>query len=171
MRVFLTGFMASGKSTVGRCLARRLGLRFTDLDDEIVQSAGMSVREIFARGGESAFRRLETEALERVAATGGTVVATGGGTITVEANRDIIRRAGISVWINPPFDALVERMGGAERIDRPLFRSETEALELFRRRLPAYRQADLRVDVGRAEEPEAVASRITLLLGEAGCAT
>ncbi|HEX6862863.1 MAG TPA: shikimate kinase, partial [Thermoanaerobaculia bacterium] len=90
--------------------------------------------------------------------------ATGGGTVTFEANARWIRANGVSVWLNPAFGTIVGRIGGLGKRDRPLFREEAQALALYRERLPAYRQADLTVDVGPAEQPEEIAARIAFLL-------
>ncbi len=169
MRVYLTGFMGSGKSTVGRRLAHRLGSQFLDLDQEIERRAGMTVREIFERLGEPAFRQMEHEALLATAEypnVADVVVATGGGTVTFEANARWIGRQGIAVWVNPAFATIVARIGGLGKHDRPLFRDEAQALALYRERLPAYRKADLTVDVGVGERAEEVAARIALLLGK-----
>ena len=166
MRVYLTGFMGSGKSSVGRRLAQRLGSEFLDLDQEIERKAGMTVREIFERLGEPAFRQMEHEALLATAEHPDVVVATGGGTVTFEANARWIGRQGIAVWLNPAFATIVARIGGLGKHDRPLFRDEAQALALYRERLPAYRKADLIVDVGAGERAEEVAARIALLLGK-----
>lgn len=165
MRVFLTGFMGSGKTTVGRFLSERLEVPFVDLDREIERRAGMSVREIFEAGGEALFRRLEHEALAHAVAGPGAVIATGGGTITVESNFEILERSGVSIWLDLPFPAIVERIGKLGKEDRPLFQDEAQALELYRRRLPVYRRADLRLGVEPGETPQEVAARIALLLG------
>ena len=166
MRVYLTGFMGSGKSSVGRHLAQRLGAEFLDLDQEIERAAGMTVREIFERHGEPAFRQMEHEALRATADLPDVVVATGGGTVTFEANARWIGRQGIAVWLNPAFATIVARIGGLGKHDRPLFRDEAQALALYRERLPAYRKADLTVDVRPGERAEEVAARIALLLGK-----
>lgn len=171
MRIYLTGFMGSGKSTVGRRLAERLSVPFVDLDEEIERQAGMTVREIFERHGEPAFRRLEHEALRATLELPDAVVATGGGTMVFEGNLRLIRASGLSVWLNPPFAAIVSRIGALGKEDRPLFRDEKQALALYQERLPAYRRADLAVDVAPEEEPEEVAARITLRIGERKCAT
>jgi shikimate kinase len=165
VRVYLTGFMGSGKTAVGRKLAERLGARFLDLDEEVERRAGMTVREIFERHGEPAFRKLEQEALAATREEPDVVVATGGGTVTFEANARWIRANGVSVWLNPPFATIVSRIGGRGKQDRPLFRDEVQALALYRERLPAYRQADLTVDVGPDDQPEEIAARIALILG------
>jgi shikimate kinase len=171
MRIYLTGFMGSGKTTAGRLLAERLGVPFLDLDREIELRAGVTVREIFERRGEAAFRELEAEALRGTLAFPDVVVALGGGTMTFEANLRLIRSDGLSVWLNPPFATIVSRIGGLGKADRPLFRDETQALALYRERLPAYRAADVTVDVTPQEGPEEIAARIALLIGTRRCAT
>ena len=170
MRVYLTGFMGSGKTAAGRKLADRLGVPFVDLDAEVERRAEMPVREIFELHGEPAFRALEQEALRATGELPDAVVATGGGTVTFEANARWIRANGVSVWLNPAFATIVSRIGALGKRDRPLFRDEVQALALYRERLPAYRQADLTVDVGPEEQPEEVAARIDLLIGGGRCA-
>ncbi len=164
MRVFLTGFMGSGKTTVGRLLSERLGVPFIDLDLEIEAGAGRSVREIFAEGGEPLFRRIEREALVTALGAPEAVIATGGGTLTVETNRRLLAERGISLWLNPPFSVIAERIGTLGREDRPLFQTEAQALELYRSRLPFYRRADLELSIDPGETPEEVAARAALLL-------
>jgi len=169
LRVFLTGFMGSGKTTVGRALGAALGWPFVDLDAEVEAGAAMTVREVFARLGEPAFRELEHEALRQVLARPAPmVVATGGGTYTFERNLALVRGAGTSVWLNPSFATIVGRIGALGKQDRPLFRNEVEALALYRARLPAYGEADLRVDVGPQETAEEVAARVAVWLQQAG---
>lgn len=164
MQIYLTGFMGSGKSTVGRRLARRLGVPFVDLDEEIERRAGMRVREIFERHGEPAFRQMEAEALRETASRPDVVVATGGGTMMFEGNVRLIRSAGLSVWLNPAFATIVSRIGALGKQDRPLFKDEVQALALYRERLPAYRRADLTLDIAPGEGPEEIAARIALLI-------
>lgn len=170
MRIFMTGFMGAGKTTVGQRLAALLDLPFVDLDQEIERLAGSSVREIVEGQGEPWFRRLELEALQSVLLRGDAVIATGGGTLTSELGARLIRDAGLSVWLNPSFATIVERIGALGKADRPLFREEAQVLALYRERLPAYRRADLTVDVAADEAPEEVAARIGLLLRERRCA-
>jgi shikimate kinase len=171
VRIYLTGFMGCGKSTAGRFLAERLGAPFVDLDTEIEQRAGMTVREIFEQHGEAVFRRLEQEALRATAERPDVVVATGGGTMVFEGNFRWIQANGLSVWLNPPFATIVSRVGGLGKRDRPLFRDETQALALYRERLPAYQRADLTVDMAPGEGPQEIAARIALRIGERRCAT
>ena len=170
MHIFLTGFMGAGKTTVGERLAAMLELPFVDLDHEIERRAGSTVRELVESHGEPWFRRLELEALQAVMGRGDSVSATGGGTLTSELGARLIREAGLSVWLNPSFATIVDRIGTLGKADRPLFREEAQVLALYRERLPAYRRADVTVDVGPLEAPEEIAARIALLLRERRCA-
>jgi len=171
LRIYLTGFMGSGKTTVGRLLAERLGCAFVDLDAEVERSAGLAVREIFERRGEAEFRRLERERLEATFALDPVVVATGGGTFAAGGNLAAARGRGLVVFLHPPFTAIVARIGALGKGDRPLFRDEASALALYRSRLPAYRRADLTVEVAAAESAEEVAARIVLALPERVCSS
>jgi shikimate kinase len=164
MHYFLTGFMGSGKTTVGRALAHRLERPFLDLDTEIEIRTGLGVREIFERGGESLFRRLEHLTLVEVVERPQAVIATGGGTVTLQRNLDVMVRSGLTVWLDPPFAVIARRIGSQGKEDRPLFDTETQALELYRSRLAAYRRADLRIEVEASEHPEEVAARVELLI-------
>jgi shikimate kinase len=169
LRIYLTGFMGAGKSSVGRVLAARRGVPFVDLDAEIVARAGASIPEIFAAGGEGEFRRLEREALEAVLGVpelADAVIATGGGTVAWMGTAERLAASGATVWLNLPFATIVERIGVLGKLDRPLFRDETQAFALYRERLAAYRRCDLEVAVAAEESPEEVAARVEQRLAE-----
>jgi shikimate kinase len=171
-RVFLVGFMASGKTAVGSALAARLGVRFIDLDREIEAAAGADVATIFAQRGEPAFRDLEHQALRRTSAAAAAVVATGGGAMIAARNRALIRELGTSVWLDAGFDVILDRLSPSGRRQRPLFRDEEQALKLFRERRDFYRRADLRLEIDLADTARGVAARIAdLLTRENLCAT
>jgi shikimate kinase len=158
--------MGAGKTSVGRALAARLGVPFRDLDDEVERGAGRSIREIFDDAGEAEFRRLERDTLARLVEApdlADMVLATGGGTVAQEPCRRLLA-TGLTFWLNPPFACIVERIGSLGKMDRPLFRDETQAWALYRSRLAAYRRCDVRVDVRPEESEDEVAARIELLL-------
>lgn len=159
-RIYLVGFMGAGKTSVGVALAAKLGYGFVDLDQEVEGRAGTSVREIFERRGEDAFRELEHRLLAETSARRRVVVATGGGAFTFERNRELIRRSGTSVWLNPDFDTLLARLDRAGRTSRPLFRDPEGARRLHRRRLGDYRRADLELRIDSDETAEEVAGKI-----------
>jgi shikimate kinase len=150
--LYLTGYRGSGKTTVGRLVASRLGRRCIDLDDEIETHAGRSIREIFADGGEAIFRDLETAALARVAADSAAVISLGGGAILRPENREVIAKTGIAVWLKIDADTVLQRLAGdattAER--RPSLTSlppREEVESLLQKRQPLYQQvADHEVD-------------------------
>jgi shikimate kinase len=123
LRVVLVGMMGSGKTTVGKLVASRLGCGFSDTDDEVELNACLTVREIFERSGESVFRHAEAEALSALMAVGGPrVVAVGGGAVLSEANRQVMRRDATVVWLRTRAGTLTERVGTGE--GRPLLASE-----------------------------------------------
>ncbi len=116
--IFLTGFMGSGKSTIGPILANTLGYDFADVDRLIEQKANARVVQIFERDGEEEFRRLEREALEAITARDHCVVSLGGGTIANESNFSLIRESGIIIYLRLEPDQIYQRVH--HRPDRPL---------------------------------------------------
>ena len=118
-RVYLTGFMGSGKSTVGPILANVLGLRAFDLDVDVARRAGAPVAAFFAAHGEPAFRALEADALRATAALDGVVVATGGGALAREPNLSWALDHGTVVYLRLPAAALADRLARSRNV-RPL---------------------------------------------------
>ncbi len=163
--------MGSGKTTVGRRLAANLGFEFIDLDQAIEREAGRTIASIFADEGEAAFRTLERHALRRAAAAADVVVAAGGGAVVDPGNRRLMKESGTTVWLNPEFETIVDRLADRPTGERPLFVDPERARDLFESRLSSYQQADLRVDVGADEEAAEVAARIAGLLEGERCAT
>lgn len=149
--VFLVGFMGSGKSTVGRLLAKHLGVSFVDLDDDIERAAGRTIAEVFAQDGEDAFRDAEHAALALRAAQPGGVVALGGGAFTFPRNRDLLRGRGVSIWLDCGFDRAFARVSGFSH--RPLAQDPGQFRALFDRRQAEYAQADVRIPV-ESDDPE-----------------
>ncbi|HEV8674419.1 MAG TPA: shikimate kinase [Methylomirabilota bacterium] len=146
--VILVGFMGAGKSTVGRVLARRLGLCFVETDDMITAGEGKSIPEIFAERGEAHFRTLEAAVLEALADKRGHVIATGGGFPCRPGVMERLRALGTVVWLAADFDTLYTR---ASRLGaRPMLatRSRDEAAALYEARKPHYARAHLAVEVG-----------------------
>lgn len=164
MRVFLVGFMAAGKSRIGRRLARSLGWTFLDLDTAIAEHEGQPVADLIVERGEAYFRERETAALERCGAVDQAVIATGGGVFTLERNRRLIAELGTSVWLDPPWEALRRRAQQSHK-RRPLFESPDQARALYESRLESYRQADLRVRTRGTERKRDVAAEIVRRLG------
>jgi len=136
--VYLVGMPGSGKSTVGKELAGRLGVPFVDLDAEIERREGRTVSEIFASDGEAAFRALEAKELVRAAAQDPSVVACGGGVVLEPANRITLRNTGTCVFLSVPLAVLRERVRPSA--DRPLIRQSGDLEELLTVREPLYRE-------------------------------
>ena len=138
--IFLIGFMAVGKSTIGRRVSELLGLPFEDLDQRIAARSGASIPELFASVGERGFRTLEAEELARVAAGPPALIATGGGAPCHGDNLQVMRTHGLVIALTAPLDALCARV--TEPGDRPLFDQPVETVAaLLQTRMPYYRQA------------------------------
>ncbi len=159
--IYIVGFMGTGKSSVGRCLAGRLGFTFYDLDSEIERVAGETVGEIFRNRGEAHFRRLESDELRRVSAGSRTVVALGGGAFCSVQNRRVTAETGISVWLDASLEIIMARCAGDD--SRPLFGGRDAMAALLESRRPQYGRADLRIDIEGLEIDE-ITDRIIALL-------
>lgn len=147
--IYLVGFMGSGKSSVGRLLAHRLGWSFFDIDHEIEAAEKTSITEIFEQRGEEEFRRVESEILRQhvrwVERGRPAVLALGGGAFVEPANRLLLADNGITVWLDCPFDIVSRRV--ARESHRPLARDPEKFAALFQNRLEVYRLADVRVAI------------------------
>ena len=155
--------MGSGKTAVGKRLARNLGLRFVDSDREIEKRSGVSIDFIFDKEGESGFRRREHEMLTELTQLSGVVLATGGGTIMNAENRRYLKRNGTVVYLETSVQQQCARVGDAG--DRPMIRKddhlESRLSELMRVREPLYREiSDLTVATDK-RHVTAVAKDIT----------
>ena len=162
MKIYLVGFMGSGKTTVGRELASRIDAPFFDLDDLITSAEKMTVREIFAQHGEPYFRKRERDLLRSTRHLDGGVIATGGGTFTFDENIQFIKSEGLSVYLSAPYALLRSR--GADKADRPLFDDDVTAHELYASRIRYYRMSDLTLDVREKETPAEIVERLMLEL-------
>jgi shikimate kinase len=153
-KIYLVGFMASGKSTIGRALARRLGWRVEDVDELIEHRERRTIPEIFTQSGEPYFRAAERDILRLLQPIRHVVIATGGGTFMDPENRAFINMDGVSVWIDVPLVDLIPRIPLDGR--RPLAANRAELERLYAARVDTYRLAHLRVAAGRAAVPATV---------------
>ena len=145
--IYLVGMMGSGKSSVAKLLAQRLMRSIADLDDMIVQAAGMPIAVIFARYGEQRFRALETEQLAVCAQYERYIVATGGGVVIRDENIDRMKQSGIVIYLASPLDELYDRIAGDGA--RPLLQADNPRKrleEIFILRKAQYEKADYTID-------------------------
>ena len=164
-RVALIGFMASGKSTVGRTLAGILGWEFADVDDLVESAAGMTIGELFRSAGEAAFRRAETSCLLGLTSRSRLVVACGGGAPMRDENLPFFTAPGTIVfYLHCPLEVALSRAEGGPA-ERPLLaQGRTEAARLYAERLPRYRALGIEIDAAAGsprEVAEAIARRTT----------
>ncbi|MCQ2183155.1 MAG: hypothetical protein MJY89_07110 [Bacteroidales bacterium] len=165
MVISLTGFMGSGKSCVGRALAKRLSIRFVDLDEAIVRRSRRSIASIFEEG-EAAFRLVELETLRSVLARGSGdsyVLALGGGTLSIPEALSLVLEETTSVYLKAPAELLMER-AGRNTSSRPLFGKD--AADLLASREHTYEKAAFTVSV-EGKTPQMIAEEIAVFLGKA----
>ena len=145
--IVLVGIMGAGKSTVGKILADRLGMRFVDADQEIERAAGCTITDFFEKYGEVEFRKGEERVISRILAGEPCVLATGGGAFMSEATRLLIKKIATSVWLRVSFEVLAKRL--EKRSDRPLLQTadpQQTLKALIKKRYPIYNDADFIVD-------------------------
>ena len=152
--IALTGFMGTGKTVVGKVLAKKLGKEFIETDALIERQAGKPIPEIFGQDGEIRFREYEIEIVKQVAGTKNAVIACGGGVVLNKINIDRLRQECVIVLLTASTEAILKRTSGGKN-DRPLLESKNKALnirELLRFRKPFYeRAADIKVDTTKLD--------------------
>ena len=163
MKIYLVGFMGAGKTTVGRELAPRVESPFFDLDELVEAAEKMSIKDIFGQHGEPYFRKRERDILRSTHYLEDAVIATGGGTFTFEDNIQFIQSEGLSVFLSAPYALLRSRIGD-KAAERPMFRDDVAAHELYNARLRFYKMCDVTIEIREEETPKAIAERILLQL-------
>jgi shikimate kinase len=147
--IYIVGFMASGKSTIGRALAHRLGWSFFDTDDEIEAAEKVSIAEIFSTVGEEEFRRIESGIIRQhvkwIERGRPAVLALGGGAFAESRNRDLLLGNGIAFWLDCPFEIVSRRV--ADTSHRPLARDPHQFAALYESRRDTYSMADARIPI------------------------
>lgn len=140
--IILCGFMGCGKTTVGKQLAKKAGIKFIDMDKYIETKAGITVKEIFDKYGEKGFRDMEYEACRELAGSNNKVIAAGGGTLTFERNIKVLKNTGTIVLIDASYETLCNRL--KYDTSRPLLQCENrneKIKNLLNQRMPLYRKA------------------------------
>lgn len=162
--IVLVGLMGAGKSTVGRRLAKRLGLPFVDSDTEIEDASGLSAAEVFERYGEADFRDGERRLVARLVNGEVRIIATGGGVFVDPSTRDLLNRRAITVWLDAPIDVLAERT--SRRDTRPLLRNDNPKGTLERlaeERGRSYSAAHIHVKSGNGAHRDVVEAIVAAL--------
>lgn len=156
--IYLVGFMACGKTVIGRQLAERLGWTFVDIDSDIEAEQKISIAEIFDTRGEEEFRKLEREAIRKrvkMAQAGkAMVVALGGGAFAQPVNYDILENNGVTIWLDCPLSIIQRRIG--DPTGRPLARDPKKFEELYHARRESYARADYRIEIAGDDPAVAV---------------
>lgn len=165
--IILIGFMAAGKSSVGRLLARELNWNFIDTDNEIEQVTGLKIAQIFRRYGEKRLRSEENLLVKRIAGVTKTVIATGGGTILDSENRKRLQEMGVLIHLFVPVEDVLQRV--KRKNDRPLLKkSIPEIKEIWQNRLDIYNQGSIVIDTSDKNLSEIVSEILGILKGGCG---
>lgn len=158
MNIILIGFMAAGKSSVGRLLAKQLGWDYLDTDSEIEKVTGLKIPELFRKYGEMRFRSEESLVVKKLSGRTETIIATGGGTAIWEDNWNRLEHLGTIIHLYVPLEVALRRI--KRRQDRPLLlKSEEEIKRLWQERLNIYNKAHITIDTS-AKEITAVVDEI-----------
>jgi len=162
--LYLVGFMASGKTTIGRLLADELGWDFADLDEDIVAEHGSAILDIFDTLGEAEFRKTEQTAIRKrvgqIERGKPMVVALGGGTFVPQAIQEFLIENGITVWLDCPFERVSARIQDSSH--RPLARDPEKFKQLYQDRRDAYGNAEYRIEI-QGDDPAPVVAAILKL--------
>ena len=143
--IVLIGFMGTGKTTIGKSLARSLGWTFVDTDELVELTAGSSVQKIFEEQGEIYFRKLETEVLIQVLGSEQQIIATGGGAVLAEHNREVMIEGGLVIALQADISTIIQRVSGDQ--SRPLLKGDLSdrVAALLEQRKFAYDFADISI--------------------------
>lgn len=162
--IILIGFMAAGKSSVGRLLARELGWDYLDTDMEIEEATGLKISELFRKYGEIRFRSEESLVVKKINKKTKTVIATGGGTVISAENWDKLQEMGILIHLFVPLEVALSRIN--RRQDRPLLlKNGIEVEQLWSERLNIYNKAHITIDTSDKELATVVAEILTQVKG------
>lgn len=167
--LYLVGFMGTGKSTVGRLVARQLGFEFIDSDQEIERRQGRPVSQIFAEQGEAAFRAMEREFIEAGHPAQRCVVSCGGGLVVPPGMLELLRRRGVIVCLHAPLETILQRTRHSTH--RPLLaveNPEQRIRDLYAQREPVYRRAGTMVLTDKRPLREIAAHVLRIYRQEAG---
>ncbi len=161
MNIILTGFMATGKSKIGKCLANILGFSFIDTDELIEIKENKTINTIFSEYGEEYFRDVETEVAKDVSVFDNTVISTGGGMVLRKGNLLYLRNNGVVVNLSADFSVIEKRLSHASST-RPLLKNASinEVLDKFNARKPFYDDCDYKITITNENTPQEHAQMI-----------
>lgn len=167
--IVLTGFMASGKSTIGRCIAKKMNMQFIDTDEYIEAQEKMTINDIFSLKGEEYFRELEGKCAAELSKIQDTVIATGGGFVLNGNNIELLRKNGIIVNLKTNPKVIKQRLDGA-RGTRPLLQNSEleEILTRFEKRKPYYDNCDIQIELNCKSLPEDYTEQIISKINNRG---
>jgi shikimate kinase len=161
--IVLVGFMAAGKSRIGRILAERLKLPFIDTDREIERSYGVPIAAIFAERGEAEFRKAERELILRLLSEKAQVIAIGGGAFVDSVTRSELNRKARTVWLDVPLEIAMDRLARSDARPLATSKSEEELRALWEERRKCYAEAHVRIDVSKPDQTRIIAQIVGTL--------
>ena len=163
--IVLTGFMGTGKTTIGKALSKRLQMRLVDVDEEIESSEKMTINDIFRTRGEGRFREIETAMIKKISAERNIIISTGGGAVLKDENMEALRKNGIVFCLIASADTILERTARSE--DRPLLKVDNpreKINELLACRRPFYEKAGIMIETD-GKTPMEITEKIMEITG------
>ena len=136
--IYLVGMPGCGKSTIGRSVSKKLGIKFVDVDDYIVKKVGKNIAEIFSKVGNEGFRKIESECLLDISKMENVIVATGGGIVTIPENIPVMKDTGKVIFIDTPVENILKN---SSLSNRPLLKDKSKIYELYNERIEKYNLA------------------------------
>jgi len=155
--IVLTGFMGTGKTTVGKKVAEKLNMKFIDTDSVIEREEGMSISDIFSQKGEKEFRKIESRIVKKVSQNTNCVIATGGGVVLNKTNMDCLRKNGIIIYFESDVESIFRNVNGSR--NRPLLQSDDLRIHIYNmleKRKNYYMNHDYKINVGNLTVEEVV---------------
>jgi len=161
--IYITGFMGTGKTTIGKLLAKKLNMKFSDMDELLEKEFKLPIAQFFSKHGEKAFRQKETDLIKKLSLKKELVIGTGGGVPVKPENRNLMQSSGIILNLTAELDSIKSRLDSGELDKRPLWKDMKSVTALFNKRKQFYDNCDFQI-ITSNKKPEAIIDEILAMI-------